>query len=56
MNVEYIPPKPHYMITFQSLEFCVSQIPSSQVETNDDIEMKAADPRFIASLLLRNDR
>ena len=36
MNVEYIPPKPHYKITFQALEFCVSQIPSGQVETNDE--------------------
>ena len=36
MNVEYISPKPHYKITFQALEFCVSQIPSGQVETNDE--------------------
>ena len=33
MNVEYIPPKPHYNITFQALEFYVSQIPSGQVLT-----------------------
>lgn len=40
MNVEYIPPKPHYKITFQALEFCVSQIPSGQVETNDELKQK----------------
>lgn len=33
MNVEYIPPKPHYDITFQALEFYVAQIPAGQVLT-----------------------
>ena len=33
MTIEYIPPKPHYDITFQALEFYVSQIPAGQVLT-----------------------
>ena len=33
MTIEYIPPKPHCDITFQALEFYVSQIPAGQVLT-----------------------